>query len=288
MDKKGWMILKILINHYHPKTPNMLIKYLPKEDAEVFLKQDLLVSDLRPIFEQPQKMIQKLHYSWLEPLILQLPQELRPVAISCLDEDQANGLQKLLSFKSKKQASPPIKTFLLHQIYTYLTEKEQEHLPLEYLPVTDLSPLGTWTKKQLTILIDFLGLHDLAVEIKQIVNKNYLKNLTSCLSSQQLYYLKVCLHQKDKLITPKLGLDPTKRDCTKLLQILHKRGLIRLGKALSGQHPDLVWHISHILDTGRGLFIMQQAKGDVLPQVVQALKNQVTNLINFLKKEPKA
>lgn len=173
------------------------------------------------------------------------------------------------------------KAFILNRLYQYL--EINEHLPIEYLPETEFSLLTKWTKAQFIDLIDYLGLYDLASEVRHIVNRNYLKNIYTCLTPKQFYYLKVCLHQKEQLVSPKLGIDPTKQDCPQLKRIIHRRGLLRLGRALCGQHADLVWHIAHTLDMGRDNLLLKEYQPEELPKVTQILKQQVLNLINFLK-----
>ena len=131
----------------------------------------------------------------------------------------------------------------------------------------------------------YLGLHDLAFEVRQIVNRNDLRNIYACLNPKQFYYLKICLNQKDKIISPKLQIDPSQFDKKKLKQILHLRGLSRLGGALCGLPYDLVWTIAHQLDSGRGLILMNHYKAEADAKVASLLKHQVINLMNFLKSE---
>jgi hypothetical protein len=198
---------------------------------------------------------------------------------AALTSEQSSGLEKSETI----ELSEPVKSFILSQLYTLL--KADEHLPLDYLPETELSELGTWNKTQLIHLIDFLGLHDLATEVRQIVNKNHLKNIYACLTPQQFYYLKVCLHQKEMLTVSKLGIDASIKDSTKLKRVIHQRGLLRLGKALCGQHPDFVWYLSHTLDTGRGKMLSDIYQKESIGKITPFLKEQVLNLMKFLKSE---
>jgi hypothetical protein len=95
----------------------------------------------------------------------------------------------------------------------------------------------------------------------------------------------VCLHQKEGITGPKLRIDPTKEDPSLLKRAIHRRGLLRFGKALCGQHPDFVWYIARTLDTGRGQLVLEAYKPESEPKVTLLLKNQVLNLMNFLKSE---
>jgi hypothetical protein len=280
MNKKGWMMLRVLINRYNPAAGDALLKFLPKEEMQLVLDQEIRSTDLSPILHQPEKLIKQMHHSWLMPLLTKFPDRLLPILGAALHPEQAAGL-KISS--PTLHIAQPVKTFMLNQLYYQL--EADNHLPFDYLPETELSPLLKWTKSQLVMLINFLGLYDLAPEVRRIVNHQHLKNIYNCLTPKQFYYLKVCLQQKERLVVPKLGIDPSKNECEKLKQILHRRGLIRLGRALCGQHPDLVWYLSHKLDIGRGTFLMNEFKGNTVLNVTSVLKGQVLNLMNFLKSE---
>lgn len=279
MNNRSWMMLRVLINRYNPKAGDVLLKFLPQEDVQAVLTQDIRSTDLTPLLYQPQNLLKRMHYSWIKPLLDQFPERLHPLIISALTSEQMAGLKT----PSASSLSGFVKTFLINRLYTLL--EADKHLPFDYLPETDLSPLGKWSKTKLVLLIDFLGLHDLASEVRHIVNKNHLQNIYSCLSPKQLYYLKVCLHQKEMLTVPKLGIDPSKQDCDRLKQVIHRRGLLRLSKALCGQHPDFAWYLAHTLDTGRGQILLKGYKPDSEKTITPFLKGQVINLMNFLKNE---
>lgn len=282
MNKRGWMMLRVLINRYNPRAGNALLKFLPKDELQAVKAQDIHSTDLTPLLQQPQKSMAKIHYSWIQPLLSAFPEKLHPVAVAALTPEQIAGLRPATTTPISNFA----RTFILNRFYELL--KISEHFPVEYLPESPLSPLAKWKKAQLVNLIDFLGLYDLASEVRHIVNRNHLKNIYSCLTPKQLQYLKSCLHQKEQLVSPKLGIDPSKQDCDKLKQIVHRRGLVRLGKSLCGQHSDLVWHISHILDMGRGNILLREYQPQALPKITSILIQQVLNVINFIKEPLKS
>lgn len=277
MDKRSCMMLRVFINRYNSEAGNNLLKFLPQEQAQAVMNQDIRSADLSPILKQPHQSLARIHYSWLQPALKQFPESLRLTFLSALTPEQIAGLK----VTSPIILSDVAKVFILNQIYHQLNIGD--HLPIEYLPETELTLLTKWKKSQLTELADFLGLYDLATEVRYIVNRNYLKNIYDCLTPKQTYYLKMCLHQKEQLVSPKLGIDPTKQDCSQLKQLIHRRGLIRLGRALCGQHTDLVWHIAHTLDMNRGTFLLKEYQPKELPKITQILKQQVLGLVNFLK-----
>lgn len=279
MNKRSWMMLRVLINRYNPKAGNTLLKFLPQEEIEAVMAQDIQSTDLAPILQQPQKSLAKVHYSWISPLLSHFPDRLHPTIMAALTREQIAGLRT----SSPMPISDFVKAFILNKLY-YLLQID-EHLPIEYLPKSDLFPLATWTKQRMVHLIDFLGIQDLASEVRHIVDRNYLKNIYATLSPKQLHYLKLCLHQKERLTSPKLGINLTQIDNAKLKQVLHRRGLVRLGKALCGEHADFVWYMSHILDMGRGNLLLKEYQPKEHPKITPILRQQVLNLMNFLKSE---
>lgn len=279
MDRRGWMILRVLINRYNPKAGNALLKHLPEEEKQEVLAQSIESTDLIPLLIQPKKALTQMHYSWIRPLLNHFSEHFYPAVAAALNPAHIRGLK----LGPPIEISEPVKNFILHHLYQF--SKAHEHLPIEYLPESEFSPLADWSKAKLVHLIDFLGLYDLASDVRHIVNRNYLKNIYTCLTPKQFHYLKVCLHQKERIISPKLGIDPSKQDCVKLKQVIHKRGLIRLGRALCGQHPDLIWHIAHRLDTGRGKILLKDYRSEALPKITPVLRQQVLNVMNFLKSE---
>lgn len=281
MNQRSSIILRALINRYDPNEQELLLRFLPPNDQKIVLSQDVHSHHLEPLLYQHHDTLDRMHYSWLIPLLDQFSENLLPMLVSALSPQQAAG------FKSRKlphlHLAQPIKLFMKSQLYSQLDINNR--LPLDFLPKTELTPLAYYEKKDLMTINDFLGLYDLASEVRRIVNKTHLKNIYTCLSSKQFYYLKACLHQKEKLAGPPLGIDPSKPDCSKLKQLIHRRGLLRLGKALCGQHPDLVWYITHTLDTGRGKILLNQYKPEPIPTVTSFLQLQLINVMNFLKSE---
>lgn len=278
MDKRGCMMLRVMINRFNPKAGNALLKFFSKEEAQEIVNIGIQSTDLAPIVQQPQKAISTIHYSWIQPLLQTFPPPLQPVVIAALTPEQIAGMK----ISSPEPISEVARSYILNQLYLKLNIRD--HFPIEYLPETDLSPLAKFSKEKLVNICDYFGLYDLASEVRHIVNRNYLKNIYACLTPQQFYYLKLCLHQKDKLVSPKLGIDPSKQDCQRLNQILHRRGLVRLGKALCGQHPDLIWHIAHVFDMNRGNILLKEFNVQELPKVTKILKQELFNILNFLEK----
>ena len=122
---------------------------------------------------------------------------------------------------------------------TLLNYLETIVLPIPYLQKSLMTPLLFLSKKQLITLIDYLSLYDLAFELKHIVDK------------------------KEK----------------SLRLLMHKRGVFRFSIALSSQSKELIWHIIHRLDKGRGGMLQKCIKKEIASHIVDSVQASVIELI---------
>ncbi len=284
MKTKSAILLKVLLNRYEKGSPEIALKWLPEEMIKNVSQIPVAANNPLPLFEEPKKALFRMHYSWLLPYIQKLPKGILLPVISSLSDMQSSRLKKILKLDSENALplAPMAKNYIAYAI-AHAIKGVTEVLPMEYLPETPFNALGLWSKNELVELIEFLGIHDLSNEMKRIVDKKILKNAYNCLSAKEQQYLKICMHLKEKVATPGLGLEKWKGEAGKLKSVLQARGLIRLGKALSGSHPDLIWHLMHILDTGRGTALSKYCSTKALPGITAALSQQAANLMNFLK-----
>ncbi len=282
MNQRETRILKTLLNRYDVKIRNKFLNFLQKEDkAAILAEDDISSNEVAPLLFQRQHVLERMHYSWFKSILKNVPEDLIHLYVSALTPTQINGLksQKL----SLMRLSQPIKLFVRGQIAHYLDI--ENILPVEYLPQSEFSFLLDVEKNQMMDIFDFLGLYDLAAEVRKIINPSHLKAIYTSLTPKQFHFLKICMNQKEKIVSPPLGIENLTHDTQQLKQLIHKRGLVRLGKALCGEHKDLVWYIAHNLDTGRGNILLSQYQSTTTPAITSFLQMQVMNVINFIKKE---
>jgi len=275
---------RVLLNRYHQRSQEAFLKGLPKTDLQNLANQNTPSEDVAAALTAPLDKIRHIHYSWLIPILKSLPEGLKSLTVAALPQPQSGRLCKFLKMHHPKiPLSPPVKTFLINTLYERVDKKKT--LPVQYLPQTELSILASLSKDKLIVLIDFLGLFDLAESIRQIVDTKTLKNIYSCLDAKKQQFLRICLHQKEKVSSHRLDLNLWHGECHSLHKILHRRGLHRLGRALIGQHPDFIWHVLHTLDSGRGKLLSVSIAQEESTGISSALAQQVQNTLNFLKKE---
>lgn len=276
-------MIRAMLNHFHQGAPDLVLGSLAKDDAQNILGLEVASSDAPYLLNEPKELIRQTHYSWLTAAIEQFPVKMQPFFLTALPKSKAAQLSTIL----KKPLHPsrlalPVRLYLLNLVA--LKVKPADVLPAPFLPSTNLMPLLGMQKSEVVQLIDFLGLYDLAEEIRHIVDKNFLKAIYNCLSIKKQHFLRICLHQKERLSIPRLGLQKWQGGRKALEHLLHKRGLYRLGKGICGQHPDFLWHLVHRLDIGRGRILNHYFSKKEIPGVTQALIQEILNLMTFFKK----
>lgn len=275
-------MLGLLVNRYHDNAPEQYLKRLPSELTQGISLGDLPHDDPALCLEPLEKRLQIIHYSWLIPVYKNISPLLQGPFCAVLSDRQKKGIQQALKCRPCLDLAKPLRSFILQRLADEM--QVTRLLPMSCLPQTSLTILTQFSKEQLIEVIDYLGVYDLSEEVKHILDKKYLKNIYNCLSPKKMQFLRLCLHLKTRIMSSRLGLHHWEGKCEELNALLHRRGITRLTKALAGQHPDLVWYLSHILDTGRGKLILDQGALKENPSVTAGLIQQVQNVLNFINK----
>ena len=277
MNKASWISFRSLLEQ---KGKSSFLHFLSPPEQEKF--QSIAPSKRDPFAASysMEDRLGKIHYSWLITFLEPFAEGDKEMILSSLDKNQAERLKK--HFKVKGERFPlkkGAKNYLIKAVYEWLISDQKEFLPLEFLPDHPLNPLVDLSKKELQKLVDYLGLHDLAVELKHVIKSDQIKKIQKVLTPEEREFLKKQIKVKDPITFSRLNLDGWNGDGEKLKVILHHRGFNRLAKALFGCHPSLLWHICHTLDTGRTK-ILRKFFTDIKNDEAHAtLINQILELI---------
>lgn len=278
------LAFKVLLNHYHGSVKESFLKGFPKEEAKEIFEQDITSQDVAPLLNWPMQLLSSIHYSWLYPLIKELPLAMQPYYVAALPSHQLQGLRKLFKRDfSPLQLSSPMQRFLLNDLIKRW--QISNAIPFPYVEKGPLSPLLDLSKGDLVELIDLLAMNDLAEALRKIVDKKNLKAIYNCLSPSCQQFLRLALAKKPKVAAPKLDLSQWHGEPAELHHILHRLGLLRFGKALCGQEESMLWHLCHKLDTGRGEAIRQYSQGTVSADINAALCQQLLSALDFIKQK---
>jgi len=231
-----------------------------------------------------EERLKGIHYSWMVTFLEPFANDDKMLILSSIEKEQAEKLKKhfklsMSSLPLKKKG----KEYLTEALYTWLISDQKELLPIEFLPEHPLNPLLDLSKKELQALVDYLGLHDLALELKHVIKADQIKKIQKTLSKKAQEHLKKQMKKKDPISFARLNLDGWNGDEEKMKAILHHRGFNRLAKALFGCHPSLLWHLSHRLDTGRTKILRKFYTDIKNDEVREILINQTLELIPLVK-----
>lgn len=287
MSPKHALLLKVLVNRFHSGEGENFLKHLPQEEVKEVLGYITTSDDVSAAMRWEHDLLTRTHYSWLAPVVKGLPLYLQEPLVAAMPEKQSAGLKKLLKIEGEPRSfAPSVRTFLLDQFFGRWQPKEV--VPYQYLPPSPLNSLLEFSKTEMVELIDFLALYDVSEAIRHIVDKNKLTAIYRCLSPKKQQFLRKCLHKKERIAAPKLNIDKWDGDAEKLNFLLHRRGMFRLSKALCGQSAPFLWHVVHILDTGRGGVITENYQAEAIPNITPVLRQQLLNVMDFFKQKSAA
>lgn len=282
-DPKKSLYLKLLLNRSQKGAQDPALKFLPQKSKEEALKHPTLDTNLNLAIIFPPDYLDKIHYSWLKKALEELPKEEAPYYLSALNKKKRDEILRIYPIGKEVQESKGfVKSFIQKKWIEKLVPPD--FIPLPFLPKSELDPLYALTKNDLIELISFLGLYDLAHEMKKVVDTKLLKGIYGNLSPQKIEYLKTLMQQKEKISTPKFDLKDWSGDIKELENRLHKRGLRRLHIALAKEPPSKKWLITRTLDTGRGQILLEALHEDVNPHIIATLTGQVLDTLKFLGK----
>lgn len=292
MQTKGWTLLRILLSKYREDLSDIsfqeaFLSDLPEQEAKEVLAVKSPGPQIEAILNFPSDLIKDVHYSWVAETVMKIPPALQSQVVSLFNPQQADRLTQLIGTKPFIQnLSAPVRAYLLKVFFDKFDTGNL--LPKAFLPKSELSILAKIPKNDLVELIDLLGIYDLTDESKTILDNKRIKAIHRCLTIPQRKFYAYCLHQREKVASTRLNLSSWNGDCAELQRKIHIRGIARLGKALSGQNPQLIWYIVHSLDTGRGHLLQKHVEKEAVLKITPALAQQVLQTLNHLKNKSKS
>lgn len=256
-----------------------LFQSLSQEDQQILHElPTAFYRDPAEGFEEASANLPEIHYSWLTPLFRTFAENEVRLFLSCLTEKQAKGLKKQLLFTNHGvEVKVVARPFLQNTLWEKVADKEI--LPLACLPESPLNPLLEIEAGSLLNLIDFLGMHDLATQVKQTIDTARLKQIYAALSKDELAFVKTLLLSKEPLTFKIMELQKWDGKEESLRALIHQRGLNRLAKALYTPDGSLAWHISHRLDIERGELLLKLSTPLEHARGIEILTDQITEIL---------
>jgi hypothetical protein len=192
-----------------------------------------------------------LHYSYIAEILKEFPSTEILYFLQLFPKDISEKISSLLRVNyKKKNLSPFVDEYFKNQLIKAILRKNPFFLPPSYLEQSNLNFLIEFSKEELCLLIDYLGLYDLAQILKKTLDAKILKKVESFLPEEKKEFLEKIGYPLEPFL-PHMSLDNWSGKSFDLSKKIHKAGLVRLSQALSYESSLLIWYITHKLDTGR-------------------------------------
>ncbi|HSX12107.1 MAG TPA: hypothetical protein VLF61_01290 [Rhabdochlamydiaceae bacterium] len=284
MTPSSAFVCRAFLEKCQPNERAVLFRFLPEKDQLLIEQLPTISADFKKSFLSLKKTLDKVHFSWFAPHLRTLPENDIRLFLSALNPQQAEGLKNILLFSDH---FPPLteagETYIQEILIQKLSQNEPL-LPLNFLPPSPLNALLELNQEELETLVRYLGLHDLAFEMRQIIETAKLKRVFSTLTKNEKEYLQALLPQKEPVVLKRLQIQnwDGRRESLKLL--IQQRGLQRLGKALYDEQPTLIWLVAHHFDISMGQELLKACTKIELAKAKQHLINQTVKILSFIKK----
>ncbi|MES2345602.1 MAG: hypothetical protein V4494_06685 [Chlamydiota bacterium] len=282
MQKTSWVVCQSLLLKCSSEKRKALFKLLPSSKQKEL--QELTAPERDPLQFQDslEEQLYLIHPSWIAPFLRSLAESDIRLFLSSLKKTHAEELQKNLLFTNNLLSlSSSAKNFLQKTLWDKLGAFQQ--YPLACLPKSPLNILLTLSSSLFNTLIFLLGLHDLAHEMRQIIETAKLKKIQSTLYQEELKFLKILMQKKEPVAFKKLSLSQWTGDKISLRNILQGRGINRLAKALYGQHESFIWHLTHRLEIETAKQFIKLSTPLDLPRAKDALIVQIEEAFSYLQ-----
>lgn len=285
MSAKSWSVLQGLLHSFHGDDFKLFEKFLPEEGEgkEIFSSFLSPKAEKSEIFLFSKGILGGMHYSWLFDLFEKIPEEKRALYFSSIPEEQDNENMRVLKdkFGEKISLTEFGRKFLFSHLQHMYLEKE-DWMPFALLPDSHFKDLLRYGKRKLVRFIDFLGIRDLSIELRELNSPEVSQRIEEILTMKKREYLKICL-EEEALRLSSLELIKWDGDKRKMQILLHQKGLERFAKTISGQHLSFFWHITRKLDKGRGKALMKHYSKEEIPDATPVLSRQFASLVEFLE-----
>lgn len=285
MKKIGWIVCRTFIEKQAKNSKQALFSFLPPIQREKITTLSPPSQDVSLGYDLINTLFEWTHPSWYAPFLRTLSEHDATLFISSLEEKSAEKLQKMLKLSnSRHPLHPPSQDFLKRKLVDSLLHPSVDLLPLEGLPKSNLMQLLSLSSEELRLLIEFLGLHDLAVEMKQIIDNTKLKTIYAALTPPKELFLKMLAHKKEPVVFKRIEIAHWDGKKETLLTLLFQRGLNRLAKALYPEDPSFIWYIKHHMDLEEAHLLSSFHKSLDHANAYNILSRQVLEAITFLQK----
>ena len=281
------MVCNAFVQAADSKVKGSLLRFIPSAKKTMLDRLPKTNSNLCEGFLEKKELLHRVHPSWLIPFLRNAAENELKLFLTCLSEQQIQKAKKGLLFSSNLPLTSPLgKEYLERLLLEQVLPQDMDLLPIECLPDSSMNRLLSLSEEQIHLVCDFLGLHDLAIEIRQIIDTVKLKKIHSVLSKEQEAYLKNLLQKKESVVFKRMELSKWNGSAETLLSTLRHRGINRLAKALFPEDASLTWHIAHQIDMEEASILRGHCKKLDHANAAHLLAMQTLDIISMIQNQP--
>ena len=170
MKQLGWIVCRTLIEKKKKGSKSLLFSFLPPSQQKIIQNLEQPSQDVTLGFDLKNDLLNWTHDSWFIPFLRTYSDKEVCLFLSSIEESAAQKMKKSLKVSMPLLNIPSIaQTFFKEKMAQFLLLEAPELLPMEALPRSPLNVLLELSSEELRWIIELLGLHDLAPELKQIM-----------------------------------------------------------------------------------------------------------------------
>ncbi len=286
MTSLCWTACKALIEQQSPPQRKKLLDFLPDSQKAAIQKapeQKVLFCSL-----SPDEVLDTIHPSWLLHILQPYTENERGFFLATLAPPLSSQLKKLMAIKKNLPTLTPFgKNFLRREMFELIKKERGEALPKNALPDSKFNILISWDAARISLLSFWLGLYDLAEELRYVIDKQVWQRIEAALSPAEWQAVKNFQTKKERLAFGRIALKDALESPAKLRLTTEQYGMNRLAKALYGEHSSLLWHLMLHMDQKRADFLAKLCTPLAKPELKESLVNQVFGLIPLIAEPTK-
>jgi hypothetical protein len=285
MKQLGRLVCRTFIEKRKRESRKEIFSFLSPKEKELVLNLSAPSHDISLGFDLTADVLNRTHSSWIVPFLRQFSEKEVCLFLSSLDKTQAEALKKSLKCSMPLVSlTETAQKFFKEKLVSFLLAETEDLIPINALAKTSLRPLLDLSFEDLRLSIELLGLHDLAVELKQIIDSTRLKRIYSIFPKEKEVYLKSLAHKKEPVLFKKLEISRWDGKAETLFPLLLQRGLNRLGKALYPENSDFIWYVKHHMEMEDAAMLSSLCKSLEHVRAYTYLSEQVLDAISFVQK----
>jgi len=285
MERIEWLVCRAFIDKQTRETKEAILSVLSPEQKKKILALPPAASDLSLGFDKVKYLLTRSHYSWFAPFLRTLSENEISLFLAAFPEKKAEALGKLLLFSSPLFPLTRIgQNFLQKKLAASLLKHIPNLPPPEALPQSPLNSLLELESETLELLVDFLGLYDLAAEMRLIIDKVTVKKIGAALSPEKALFFSNFVNRLEPSPFKRMELASWNGKTEDLLLLITKSGLNRLAKALYAEDPGLFEYIKLRMSTDKATLFSSFYKEAEPRKAYNLLKRQIPEVLTFFKK----